>query len=215
MKLEIKTIEDVRELGRAIDEYGSGAFSEYDFSRRYQDKIIREENKIPMNANYEKLREKFAGDFDQFREAMREHFSQFNTEDKISELIGEIGLVGNYTYKLTPEQVEALKAKGNKYANWATIITLHKNLVRFVANGKSGELTKLFNLLGSDVTIPYFSEYTSDKEGTYSDSAGNTFEIKGNGTLVVKGEIVSKLNKLYYDKYKSNDNILLKGVIPE
>lgn len=213
INIDIRTEEDLNQLEGQLGQFGIG-FNRYEARDRMLNKIIDSENVLGIDVRSEDLRRQFDGNFESFRMDMNRHFSGFTADDKLRQSVNKIGLVGTVTYKLTADQKAELAAKGNEYGNWAKIVKLHKNVARFNTNvGNSRwQLAELLKALGSDVELPYFSEFSRLPDTPQAiDSEGNIFTIAGNKNVAVRGPIVARINELYAERYKTAQSVLVEG----
>jgi hypothetical protein len=217
--IKIETTADLKDIEAALTKYNIHTFNVHESQNRIIDQIIWDSNPLRIEYNRDKLvSAKFTGNFELFRDEMEKHFSQFGYEDRIKQLIEKINLDSDHTRNLTDEQREIINKKGGKNDLYANIVKIKKNSVKITwARSNRDEINELFQLLQCDLTIPYYSEYSPYTGGDIVDATGTTtVRIFKNGSIEVKGEIVTKLNELFIAKYNTKPNYIVTGdVNPE
>ena len=207
---------DLKTLILTAKEYGFDFGHETELHTKYLVNIINKENKLNLAIQSDKLiKDLFKGSYSEFKEDIKNYFAQFGKEDKIQELLKNIGVAytnvksqidAEYQKLIFKGFIDLGKEKREHELYWFITYDFTKPTLKLSVNDRNVyEFNRILSLLGFEFEIPYYSEYSSPKVWETED-----FKIYKNHTLEIKNpKAIEELKKLLIEKYKNRDNINL------
>ena len=215
----IKTIDDLKQLIKFLDEQGFGYLSEHDLHNKKVDHIISKNNILGV-----KYDDKFKGNlyklnnYEEMDKEAKIYFSKFSTDDKIYELINIFYLSDDEGCRVpsywsdNKEIIEWVNFK-NKYrlkeefgpkSNFVNVYNLDKNYIKiYFKNYGDWDFKKMYKLI--------FGEECKDfgkNCGVWQNIGKIEIKFFQNGYANIKGDL-KKIKEYYYKNLKNRNNNMI------